>query len=92
MLSADVENGTITEMKQVRRSKMEIPRKIGMGILMIVPTFVGAGAIWDIFDGSWLAIIVWIILMCLFSGALITGRFSSKESAAAFLRSNEVTH
>ena len=62
---------------------MEIPRKIGIGILMIVPIFVGAGAVWDIFGGNWLAIIVWIILTGLFSGALIKGRFSSKENATA---------
>ena len=62
---------------------MEIPRKIGIGILMIVPAFVGAGALWDIFHGSWLAVIVWIILMALLSGALIAEKFSSKAGTAA---------
>ena len=62
---------------------MDIPRKIGIGILMIVPAFVGAGALWDIFHGSWLAVIVWIILMALLSGAIIAGIFSSKAGAAA---------
>jgi len=62
---------------------MEVPRKIGIGILMIVPTFVGAGALWDIFSGSWLAVIVWIILMALFSGAIVTEKFSSKAGTVA---------
>jgi hypothetical protein len=62
---------------------MEIPRKIGIGILMIIPAYVGAGALWDIFSGNWLAVIVWIILMALFSGALIAEKFSSKADTAA---------
>ena len=62
-----------------------------MGILMIVPAFVGAGALWDIFDGSWIAIIVWIILMGLIAGALITGRFSSKKNGTAFFTPDELT-
>ncbi len=55
---------------------MEVPRKIGIGILMIVPTFVMGGALWDLFHGSWLPIIGWIIFMALCSGAIITEKFS----------------
>ncbi len=55
---------------------MEVPRKIGIGILMIVPAFVGAGALWDIFHGSWLPIIGWIILMALCTGAIISEKLS----------------
>ena len=45
-----------------RRFEMDIARKIGIGIVMIVPTFVGSGALWDVFH-SWFAVIVWVILM-----------------------------
>ena len=55
---------------------MDVPRKIGIGILMIIPTFVGGGALWDLFHGSWLAVVGWIILMALCSGAIIMKDFS----------------
>jgi hypothetical protein len=53
---------------------MEVPRKIGIGILMLVPTFVGGGALWDIIGKSWTVVIIWIILMAFFTGGIISGR------------------
>ena len=41
---------------------MEISRDIGIGVVMLIPTFVGSGAVWEIF-GSWIAVIIWIIIM-----------------------------
>ena len=41
---------------------MDIPRMIGIGIVMIVPTFVLGGAIWDIFH-NWLAVLALILIM-----------------------------
>lgn len=55
---------------------MEVPRKIGICILMIIPTFVGAGALWDLFHGSWPPILAWIVLMALCAGAIVTEKFS----------------
>jgi hypothetical protein len=55
---------------------MEVPRKIGIGILMIVPAFVGAGALWDLFHGSWLPVFGWIILMALCTGVIVSDKFS----------------
>ena len=55
---------------------MEVPRKIGICILMIVPTFVGAGALWDLFHHSWLPVFGWIILMALCAGAIVSDKFS----------------
>ncbi len=55
---------------------MEVPRKIGIGILMIVPAFVGAGALWDLFHGSWLPVFGWIILMVLCTGVIVSDKFS----------------
>lgn len=55
---------------------MDIPRKIGIGIVMLVPTFVGSGAIWDIF-GSYIPVAIWIIIMIALAGSIITGKLSN---------------
>jgi hypothetical protein len=52
---------------------MNIARMVGIGIVMIVPTFVGAGALWEILP-SWFAVFIWVILMGGFTGALIAGK------------------
>jgi hypothetical protein len=49
---------------------MDTARKLGIGIVMIIPTFVVAGALWQIFS-SWLAVIVWIAIMAAFTAALL---------------------
>jgi hypothetical protein len=53
---------------------MDLARRIGIGIVMIVPTFVGAGAIWDMIHSS-IAVIIWIIIMAGVSGAVISGKY-----------------
>lgn len=55
---------------------MEISRDIGIGIIGIVPTFVGGGLIWE-FLSSWIAVFIWIIIM-----AGIYGRFLYKKYAS----------
>jgi hypothetical protein len=42
---------------------MEFSQKFGAAILFIIPTFVGAGLWYDVFGGSYLAAILWILLM-----------------------------
>jgi hypothetical protein len=54
---------------------MDIARKIGIGIVMIIPTFVGAGAIWGMIH-SWFAIVVWVVIMGLVTGSVIRGNLS----------------
>ena len=54
---------------------MDIYRKIGIGIVMIVPTFVGNGAIWNIFH-SWIPVIIWFIIMAAVYGGILTGKLS----------------
>lgn len=49
---------------------MDVPRLLGKGIVMIIPTFVGAGAVWDIFH-SWVAVGVWVVIVGLVSGATV---------------------
>jgi len=39
-------------------------RDLGIGIVMIIPAFVGGGALWHCFH-SWLAILAWIIVMAI---------------------------
>jgi hypothetical protein len=49
---------------------MEISRDIGIGIVMIIPSFVGSGALWQIFH-SWPVVFLWLIIMvCLYGGIL----------------------
>lgn len=45
---------------------MDVPRFFGKAIVMIVPTFVGAGAVWSIFH-SWTAVSVWVAIVILVS-------------------------
>jgi len=41
---------------------MDVPRLLGKAIVMIIPTFVGGGAVWHIFH-SWLAVCIWIAII-----------------------------
>ncbi len=52
---------------------MDLPRKIGIGIVMIIPTFVGGAALWDIFN-NWFAVVVWVVVMAAVSGAIVSRR------------------
>jgi hypothetical protein len=60
---------------------MEITRKIGIGIVMIIPGFVFGGLVWQWF-GSWVVVIILEIIMAALYYSLITGRFptSAKET------------
>ncbi len=57
---------------------MDLFRKIGIGIVMIVPGFVLGGLLWS-FTHSWLAILVLEIAMVVVLWAIITGRFGGQE-------------
>ena len=56
-------------------SNMDISRKIGIGIVMIIPTFVGCGVLWEIFH-SWIAVIIWIAIMAFVHKNIICNKFS----------------
>jgi len=45
---------------------MDVPRLFGKAIVMIIPTFVGGGAVWSIFH-SWAAVGVWVAILGLVS-------------------------
>lgn len=53
---------------------MDLFRRIGIGIVMIVPTFVGGGAVWDIFH-NWLAVGVWVVIMAVVAAGIISGKY-----------------
>jgi hypothetical protein len=61
---------------------MDITRRLAILIVMIVPTFVGAGAVWDIF-GSWIAVLIWIVIMGVVGGNIITGRLLTGGDSAS---------
>ena len=49
---------------------MDIPRIFGKVIVMIIPGFVGAGAVWDVFQ-SWIAIGIWSVAMVIFTCVVV---------------------
>ena len=55
---------------------MDLPRKIGIGIVMIVPTFVGAGAIYAIFHNL-IPPVIWVVVMAFAYRAILAGKLGS---------------
>jgi len=53
---------------------MDFSRKIGIGIVMIIPAFVGSGAVWNIFS-SWLAVFIWVVIMAFLYHGVLSGKF-----------------
>jgi hypothetical protein len=51
---------------------METPRKIGIGVIMIIPAFVFGGVVWALIE-SWIAVLVLEILMVLLYSSIISG-------------------
>jgi hypothetical protein len=58
------------------RSEMDLARKFGIGIVMIIPAFVGSGALWHIFH-SFIPVVVWFIIVAFVARGIVTGRLSS---------------
>jgi hypothetical protein len=55
----------------IRSKFMGIARCLGIGIVMIIPSFVGGGALWVLFK-SWAAVSVWIIIMAIVYGIILS--------------------
>ncbi len=64
---------------------MDIPRMFGKTIVMIIPGFVGAGAVWDV-SHSWTAIGIWTIATVIFTCAVVLKK-EFKELKSLFLGS-----
>jgi len=62
--------------KFLEESKMELSRKMGIGIVMMIPTFVFSGLFWDLFH-CWIGIIVTIVVMGFLYIQIITGKLKS---------------
>ena len=54
---------------------MDIPRMLGIAIVMIVPAFVGAGILWAIFHHA-VPPLIWIVIMLGTLGGVVSGKFS----------------
>jgi hypothetical protein len=61
---------------------MDLPRKLGIGIVMLVPTFVGGGALYAIFH-SLIPAFIWVIVMGFVYGAIIGGKLNRLCGAGA---------
>jgi len=56
---------------------MDLFRKIAIGIVSIIPAFILGGLVWAWF-GSWLAVLGMVVLVGVFSGSVISGKFSTQ--------------
>lgn len=57
---------------------MDVSRSIGTGIVMIIPSFVGGGAMWELFN-SWGAVFIWLAVMIIIYGFILyRGHYSGK--------------
>jgi hypothetical protein len=61
---------------------MDISRGLGIGIVMIIPSFVGGGAVWE-FVHNWGAVTAWILLMAAIYGLILykAGKGDSSDAA-----------
>ena len=55
---------------------MELSRKIGIGIVMMIPTFIISGLFWDL-SHSWIAVFVITFSMILLYSGIITGKIKA---------------
>ena len=60
---------------------MDISRMLGVGVVMIIPSFVGSGAFWSLF-GSWLAVIIWVVIMAIVYGGILFKLSSRPQDTA----------
>lgn len=58
---------------------MDLPRKLGIAIAMIIPTFVFSGLVYSWFH-SYIAVFAMMILMALVYGLVITGRLFGRQN------------
>lgn len=57
---------------------MEASRCLGIGIVMIIPSFIGSGAVWAVFN-RWLAVILWIVVMVFIYGIILYKGLNSRR-------------
>ena len=62
---------------------MDISRRIGIGIVMLIPFFVISGVLWAIFH-SYIPVALWFIVMVGIAGAVISGRYLKSWKSTEF--------
>jgi hypothetical protein len=60
---------------------MDLVRKIGIGIVMMVPTYVIGGLIWSVVPSWWVSL-VWVIIMFFIAGGVISGKLLARVQRA----------
>jgi len=63
-----------------RRPSMDLYRKIGIGIVTMIPAFVLGGLVWELF-GSWLAVLGLELVVAILCALTIAEKFSSRQNA-----------
>ena len=58
-----------------------LSRKIGIGIVLIIPGFVFAGLIWSLAH-SWFGVLIWEIIMAIIYSLILKGKLFLKESTS----------
>lgn len=61
---------------------MDLFRKIGVGIVMIVPTFVFGGLIYDLLHSWWAVLVLQVIMIGLY-GTIISGKLFPVSSSSS---------
>ena len=51
---------------------MDIVRTIAICIVLIIPTFVGGGAVWDITHGTWFFVFLWVAVMAVVAFKIVS--------------------
>ena len=59
---------------------MDLYRKIGIGIVTMIPAFVLGGLVWELF-GSWLAVLGLELVVAILCALTIAEKFSSRQNA-----------
>ncbi len=54
-------------------------RDLGIGIVMIIPAFIGGGALWEICE-SWLAVMLWLLLTACAYGGILFARHKKRSN------------
>jgi hypothetical protein len=59
---------------------MDNVRKLGIGVVLVVPVFVGGGAVWEIFN-NWWVVLIWVVIMAFLYGGFFSGKLSVSKIA-----------